>query len=96
MALTGGDRRSGRRWARFRAGVLAREPLCRECRRAGYTVGAEEVDHVEPIHRGGAVFDLDNVQPLCRRCHARKTAREGGYVALETRDEWDDHLRSMG
>jgi len=40
--------------------------------------GAKEAqaDHIVPIARGGARYDLANGQTLCIRCHARKTLRE--------------------
>jgi 5-methylcytosine-specific restriction endonuclease McrA len=34
-----------------------------------------ELDHVEPLHRGGT-NDYDNLQLLCVDCHKAKTARE--------------------
>lgn len=39
---------------------------------------AQEVDHVVPLHLGGLDVQA-NLQPLCPRCHAAKTARERGY-----------------
>lgn len=35
-----------------------------------------EYDHIRPLREGGARLDAKNVQPLCRRCHAAKTALE--------------------
>jgi len=40
-----------------------------------------EVDHIIPLHQGGAAVDLDNLQTLCRDCHLAKS----GYV-----DRWRD------
>jgi 5-methylcytosine-specific restriction endonuclease McrA len=41
---------------------------------------ATDIDHVVPLRviiaNGGDPFDLTNVQPLCRRHHSEKTARE--------------------
>ena len=41
------------------------------------SVVATEVDHITP-HRGDRrlFFDGQNLQPMCRSCHAQKTARE--------------------
>jgi len=39
-------------------------------------VGATEIDHVTPLRDGGARLELSNLQPLCQRCHQRKTNRE--------------------
>lgn len=35
-----------------------------------------EVDHVQPLHRGGLGVCLNNVQVLCIKCHKRKTRME--------------------
>lgn len=63
-------------WRRLRGAQLKREPLCRRCRDAGYTKPATEVDHIIPLRQGGARLDPENLQSLCRRCHAIKTMRE--------------------
>lgn len=74
--------RSTARWQALRLLVLSREPMCRPCRQAGVEIVATEVDHVVPavemIRRHGAVgvFVEANLQPICRPCHAAKSARE--------------------
>lgn len=62
-------------WRKLRRVVLGREPLCRACSRAGLVVAAAEVDHIQPLAKGGT-NDLDNLQPLCKSCHSKKTMRE--------------------
>ncbi len=52
-----------------------REPLCRACAGQGLVVAAREVDHIRPLAEGG-VHAFDNLQPLCKPCHTRKTLRE--------------------
>lgn len=66
----------GRRWQAVSAGWLRSHPLCVECERAGIVEAATDVDHVRP-HRGDPkiFWDGTNWQSLCRRCHARKTAK---------------------
>ena len=66
------------RWQRLRRRVLSEQPFCamREKRERCRLV-ATEVDHIKP-HRGDRrlFFDRANLQPMCRSCHAQKTARE--------------------
>jgi len=65
------------RWQRLRAWVLREEPDCRACGAPGQD--ADHVDHILPTSRGGT-DDRDNLQRLCPRCHARKTAtHDGGF-----------------
>ena len=61
------------RWREVRAVVLERDGYrCRGCGAAGRL----EVDHVTPLDRGGAAFDENNLQALCRACHIGKTLAE--------------------
>ena len=63
----------GKRWARKRRLVLdAAGWRCQHCGRPGRL----EVDHIKPLHLGGAPWDLANLQALCRACHITKTAAE--------------------
>ncbi len=62
-------------WRGWRRAVLLREPLCRACAGQGLVVAAREVDHIRPLAEGG-VHAFDNLQPLCKPCHTRKTLRE--------------------
>lgn len=34
------------------------------------------VDHIVPIHMGGTVSDINNMELLCFKCHKRKTRNE--------------------
>lgn len=61
------------RWQKFRAWYLSRHPVCKGCDRA-----ANEVDHIQPLNSGGEKYDLENLQPLCKPCHSRKTRAENG------------------
>lgn len=62
-------------WRKIRAGVLQAEPLCRICAAKRRITAASCVDHIN-----GDAMDNDrmNLQPLCSRCHSRKTAAENG------------------
>lgn len=72
------DRGYGHAWRKIREHVLMTEPLCRTCAAAGRTVAATDVDHIVPKHMDGT-DEIENLQPLCRACHNRKTAREKGH-----------------
>ena len=67
------------RWRDTARRFRAAHPLCAhsDLGVAGCTLVTEAVDHVVP-HRGDArlFWDQTNWQPLCKACHAAKTARE--------------------
>ena len=65
------------RWRRASAAFLRRNKWCADCGSLGVHELATDVDHVEPHKGDRALFwDRSNWQPLCHRCHSRKTARE--------------------
>ena len=66
-----------REWRMLRKEVLTAEPLCRICREHGRLTPATIVDHIMPIRQGGDKMDRSNLQPLCARCHERKSIEEG-------------------
>ena len=60
-------------WERARRLVFNRDGYrCQACGRPGRL----ECDHVQPLHKGGAAWDLANLQTLCRGCHIAKTQKE--------------------
>jgi 5-methylcytosine-specific restriction protein A len=67
------------RWRRYAKRFLKLHPLCAECEKRGETTAAEVVDHLIP-HKGNMIlfWDPTNHQPLCKRDHDVKTAREDG------------------
>ena len=68
---------STRRWQKVRLEVLVRAGwLCESCRDAGFTQVAALVHHRLPIKAGGAAFDMQNLQALCRNCHESEHAVE--------------------
>jgi 5-methylcytosine-specific restriction endonuclease McrA len=82
--------RSGKRWQVVRAWVLADAPLCADPHghhaRYGETVLAAEVDHVIGLTlRPDLAFAAENLMPLCRACHAQKSAAERMGKSLSTR-----------
>lgn len=67
---------NSRTWRNLRKGFLNANPLCVECDRQGEVTAATVADHIVPIARGGAELDEKNLQPLCKKCHDSKSARE--------------------
>jgi len=64
------------KWRRLRARVLAASPLCVTCRLEGVVAAATQVDHIERHHGDARLFwEPTNLQALCDRHHAEKTAR---------------------
>lgn len=68
------------RWRKARIRFLKDNPLCVYCLKENRVVEATVVDHIVP-HRGDNVlfWDKSNWQPLCKRCHDKKTGREEKY-----------------
>ena len=61
-------------WKNLRRQILELNPDCNGYPEGICHNGATEVDHVLPVEDGGDPFDETNLQPLCKRCHSRKTA----------------------
>jgi len=57
---------------KWRAAILARDPICRACGSEPSTFA----DHIRPLSQGGAKLDLANGQGMCSRCHQAKRGRE--------------------
>ena len=73
-----------KRWAVIRRRVFDRDGWrCRNCGRSGRL----ECDHIRPVKWGGAVYDMANLQTLCRECHIAKTRAENRQNWPE-RDAW--------
>lgn len=55
-------------WRRVRAAVLERdEYTCRYCGAIATTA-----DHIIPLYKGGAPFDLENLAAACMSCNSGK------------------------
>ena len=73
MSWRAGERPSRRQWGKVRLKVLDRDGwTCAKCGKAGRL----EVDHIKPLEEDGALYDLVNLQSLCRGCHFAKTRGE--------------------
>ena len=80
-----------RQWARVRRAALDRDNWrCCHCGR----LGRLEVDHVRRIEDGGELYELRNLQTLCRDCHRRKTAGENELPNPE-RAAWREFMHKM-
>lgn len=64
---------SSSRWQKLRRFMLATHPFCAVCQR----VLATELDHIVSAteDKPELWYDTDNLQTICRACHAEKTAR---------------------
>ena len=70
-------RRYNGAWPKIRSRFLSAHPLCEICRKEGRATPAAEVHHILPLAEGGT-HDPDNLMALCKSCHSRITATEGG------------------
>lgn len=61
------------RWQRLRARARARDG--ERCVRCGEVQGLS-VDHRVAVADGGPMWDLDNLETLCSKCHRRKTVND--------------------
>ena len=66
-------------WQRLRAAKLAADPLCEcdDCKRHGWLVPADVVDHIQPIEeRPDLRLDWSNLRSMAKAHHDRRTARQ--------------------
>ena len=69
----GVERIRGWKLTKIRDRVLLRDGYA--CRGCGRVSSSLEVDHIIPLHLGGAENDV-NRQSLCRDCHQKKSEQE--------------------
>ena len=70
-----------RRWQIYRKTFLSDNPFCVVCIAENRLTPATVVDHIVPHKDDYDLFwDVNNHQPMCKRCHDRKTAtHDGGF-----------------
>lgn len=85
-AIGATQRQRGGSWQARRLAQLEREPLCKHCEALGLVALAVEVDHVRPLWSGSDLDTEDNLQSLCKPCHAAKTASEASERAKARSD----------
>ena len=69
----------GPEWRKASRQFLRENPLCAACEKRGRLRAATVTDHIVP-HKGNIMlfWDRTNWEPMCWRCHSRKTAKEDG------------------
>ena len=82
-----------KRWKRARRQALRRAGfLCEVCRAKGFRVAGAIVHHKLFLKRGGKVYELDNLQVVCKDCHERIHARP----LTAEKKEWVEYIQRMG
>lgn len=69
----------GARWKAYSEAYRRKHPLCRPCQAQNRETPTDAVDHIQPVTgpTDPRFWARDNHQPICRSCHAIKTAQEG-------------------
>ena len=75
------------RWRKLRNQKAKLNPICEHCEEFGVAKPVEEVDHVIELEDGGEVWNINNLQSLCKRCHIIKT-EECRKARLNKRDQY--------
>lgn len=60
------------KWVKFRNAGMRENRFCVECLKLNLYVLATDLDHIHPISQGGAIWDRDNTQGLCKSHHNKK------------------------
>jgi len=67
---------NSRKWRKFSHQLRKDNPLCKICLDEGKTTPSSMVDHIKEINSGGAIWDVNNLQCLCSKCHFSKSAKK--------------------
>jgi 5-methylcytosine-specific restriction endonuclease McrA len=68
------------KWRRFSLKFRRENPLCAECLKRNKFISGNVTDHIIAISMGGAVWDMRNLQTLCRVCDQKKRSAESRGV----------------
>ena len=68
------DMRRFTSWEGLREVILSRDKKCTVCGFKGDYFNPLQVDHIREFAAGGDLWDENNLQVLCLKCHKRKTA----------------------
>ena len=70
-------------WQQLRHRKFLANPVCEMCAAEGRVTPTEEVHHIKPVESGRdeaemrrLAYDYDNLQSLCKACHAAVHKRE--------------------
>jgi 5-methylcytosine-specific restriction protein A len=63
-------------WLKLRNYKRLLNPICESCAKLDLIIPFNTIDHIIPISEGGEALSLDNLQTLCKQCHAIKTGKE--------------------
>ena len=66
-------------WRKASERFLTDNPLCSECNKSGLLIKANITDHIIPKDVCKDPWEQDNWQPLCRKCHSTKSAKDKTY-----------------
>lgn len=85
----------GKDWEVLRARAIAsKDPICAICHgmidleAPAFTPLAVEVDHIVPRARGGAMYDIDNLQLTHSRCNRQKGVKMASdYEGLKVENQ---------
>ena len=64
------------RWKKESRAFRQRNPLCAQCNKEGIIEAAVITDHIIPKDICPDPWDQTNWQGLCKKCHAKKSARD--------------------
>lgn len=78
---------SSYRWKKLRKLKVSLNPLCEHCEQYGIARPVKDVDHIISIIDGGEVWEIENLQSLCKPCHITKTRAEEKARSVK-RDEY--------
>ena len=72
---------NSRKWRKFSRDYKNKNPFCVQCEADGIVKQSEVTDHIETYEVCPDGFDLDKLeekymQPLCKKCHDRKSGKE--------------------
>lgn len=65
------------RWRKIRQLYIKEHPVCELCEKNNILKPVEEVHHIVALSKGGTHKE-ENLMSLCKSCHSKITASEGG------------------